>query len=320
MLITLVNICNFTMLLSAHQATNKDGKAVLLTVNKESPLTHYMVCTANRLKIDEQSITNGDNQITFQLREQISDDTWETHEISLPAVMNGAKASLSLDRVNVVLSAESKPNLVFDNAFSFMATMAEIIGAPDAISDFLKLKCLYVGQTELRTDYIRLQGHEKVQQALAEAVHYEPHREVFVKLLSFQDPFCNALSIPEVASELRVDWLPGGELLNNLPKAQLANLIEGALINYFKPILNVKLKHNFPSSRHSSYGYFYEREVRSVVVELHEEYRAYVTCSEIAPPRKIFFIEYKLNKDASGAFIQNNSIQDLDRIVLGRKA
>lgn len=319
MLVTYGNVCSYTMLLSAHQASSVIGKSALLQANQEQPLTHYMICTCNRLKIDSSSIQSGADHISFSLKEQTGDESWQSYEFSMPAIIDGEKASLGVNGATVVLSGESGSNLSFDNAFVFMASIVDLLDPPVDLSKFLRLKCVYVGQTEPRQDYIRLHGHEKVQQALAEIVHHEPHKEAFIKLLGFQPAFCNAFFIAGITNELRTDWIPNGGLLENVPPEQRSNIIEGALINYFKPHLNVKLKHNFPCSTHTSYSYFYERDFRSVIVELHEDYRPYVTYSDEAPPRKIFFIEYKISADDNGAFIHDNSVQDLDHRVLGRE-
>ena len=274
-----------------------------------------MICESDRLRIEEGSITKKKDSIAFNLLQQRTEFDWESHEVEIPSNINGHDCNILLDGPVVKMTNQHGAVEWFDNTFLFLDFLASCIGAPDALSEVLKLTVKYIGQTEISNNYIRFKGHEKLNSISNDIISIRPHREVWVKILSFQPPFFKMMTIPGIDSPYRDDWYPGGGLLENLPRQEWKTIVEGALIKYFEPELNKHYKHNFPSDRHSTYSYFYDRDFRSVVVELHEEYRHYVTGNETAPYTKIKMIEFALSSDDSGAFLHDNSVQDLDELI-----
>ncbi len=319
MLLTICNICHFVLLSTPRNLESAVGRRRLIEENNRRSLSHYMICESDRLRIQPNSVINTDMKICFTVKQQVSEFDWIDHEFEMPATINGEIIEMSLDGPVVSLVTIDGRKTWFDNTFLFLEMLASEIGASNSLAEILKLTVMYVGQTDVTETYVRFDGHEKLNATFGEVVDKRPHREVWVKMLSFQAPFTIMQSLPEIDSPFRNDWHPGGGLLENMPPEQLKNAIEGVLIKYFQPPLNVQLKKNFPSDRHTSYKYFYEKNIRSVVVELHEEWRSYVTGNQETPYTKIKVIEYPLANDDSGIFLNDNSKQSLDELILKTK-
>lgn len=316
MLLTICNVSNFILLSTPRNIENLEGRQRLIEENRLHPLSHYMICESDRLRVRADSVVNSDSKICFTVKQQVNEFEWLDHQIEMPAVIEGRRFEMVVEGPVVSLLTADGRKTWFDNTFLFLEMLASEIGASDSLAEILKLTVMYIGQTEISDTYVRFDGHEKLNAVFGEVVDKRPHREVWVKMLSFKPPFTNMLSLPEIDSPFRGDWLPGGGLLENLPPVQLKNAVEGVLIKYFQPILNVQLKKNFPSDRHTSYKYFYEQHIRSIVVELHEEWRSYITGNHEAPYTKTKIIEYALSKDDVGTFLHDNSKQDFDEFIL----
>lgn len=315
MLLTIGTICDYILLSTPRNLERREGRERLIEENKGHPFSHYMICESDRLRIDPESIVHDHEKISFTLKQQISEFKWQDHQIEMPAVLSGTAIHMSVEGPNISITAPGHDALTFDSTFLFLEMLASGIGASDSIAEVLKLTVMYVGQTEITDSYIRFDGHEKLNSVYGDVVAVRPHREVWVKLLSFQNPFTTMLSVPEIESSFRKDWLPGGGLLENLPADQMTNAIEGVLIKYFQPELNVQLKKNFPSDRHTSYKYFYENNIRSIFVELHEEFRSYVTGNKTTPYTRVTMIEFALSSDDKGPYLHDNSRQYVDAML-----
>lgn len=315
MLLTINNIYNFTLLCTPAGLETKEGREILLNTNKENPLSHYMLCESDRLRIFPTSIQNNREKIKFVVMRQINEYEWLDHEVSMPAMLEGRLCKLSTDNGSVILTSECGRKVTYFNTFLFLEMLASAIGASEALTEILRLSVMYIGKTEIKENYIRFDGHEKLMSSLAQVVERKPHREIWIKMLSFQPPRINMLVLPGIESNVRHDWLPGGGLIEAMPQEELVNIIEVTLIKYFQPEYNVRLKINFPSDRHVSYNYFYNKSIRSIMVELHEEFRCYITGNASTPYTKIKMIEYALSRDDQGAFINDNNRQDLDSFI-----
>lgn len=316
MLLSLCNVCNFVSLITPRNIEQAKSREIILQANNSHPFTHYMICESDRLRIKEGSFIKKDGRISFLVLQQKTEFDWESYEVSVPSKINGVDFDISLDGPIVKMTSQHGAIEWFDNTFLFLEILASSIGASESLSEVLQLTVKYVGQTEISSDYIRFDGHEKLNSISNDIIALRPHREVWVKMLSFQRPFFKIMTIPEIDSNYRNDWLPGGGLLENLPHNEWKTIVEGALIKYFQPELNKHYKHSFPSDRHSSYKYFYDQSFRSVVVELQEEFRSYVTGNETAPYTKIKMIEFALSADDKGAFLHDNAKQNLDNLVI----
>jgi hypothetical protein len=319
MLLTICNVCDFILLSTPRNLESSEGRKQLIETNSSRPLTHYLICESDRLRVAADSVNNSDLTIAFKVKQQISEFEWAEHDVEMPSEIEGRKHKIRVDGPVIFLIASDDQETWFANTFLFLEFLGSTLGTSDAIAELLKLTVMYVGQTEITDAYVRFDGHEKLNKVFSEVVDLRSNREVWIKLLSFQPPITNAISLPQIESPYRSDWLPGGGLFENLPADQLKNAIEGVLIKYFQPILNIQLKKNFPSDRHTSYRYFYQHNIRSLVVELHEEFNSYVTGNSTVPYTKIKLIEFALSADGAGIFLHDNATQDLDELVLKKK-
>ncbi|WP_186173046.1 hypothetical protein [Burkholderia gladioli] len=315
MLLSLCNVCNFIALIPPGNIQADAGRSTLRAINESKPLTHYMICESNRIRVKPGSIKNDGETISFSILEQVNEFDWDDHWVQMPANFYGLSFSVEVKGPMVSLVFENGRVEQFHNTFLLLQFLVEHLGPVRELDELLKLTVKYIGQTEISEKYIRFDGHEKLNSVLNDIVHSRPHREAWVKLLSFQPPFITMLSVPEIDSPYRRDWLPGGGLIEGLPEKSWKTVVEGALIKYFSPEFNVHYKENFPSNRHTSYQYLYGKSIRSVVVELHEEYMAFVTGSDTRPYTKIKIIEYALAASDTGPYLHNNDIQDLDDAV-----
>jgi hypothetical protein len=313
MLITICNLCNYILLATPGSLENKEVREKIIFENENHPLTHYMLCESDRLRVPADTIVNTDQTIAFKVKQQVSEFDWISHDFFMPSEIDNEKYKMRVDGPVIYLVNSDGCEARFENTFLFLDVFTSKLGTLDSLAEILKLTVMYVGKTEITSKYIRFDGHEKLNSVFSEVVEKRPNREVWIKMLSFHRPFTNMLLVPEIDSPFRHDWLSGGGLLKNLPEEQLKSAIEGVLIKYFQPPLNKQLKKNFPSDRHASYSYFYEHTVRSIVVELHEEWRSYVTGSNVTPYNKIKLIEYALCADDIGIFLHDNATQDLDK-------
>jgi len=315
MLLSLCNVCNFITLIPPENIQSDTGRSTLRKVNESKPLTHYMICESNRLRIKPDSIKDEGESVSFALLEQVNEFDWHDHWVQIPANLYGYRFLVKNDGPIVSLVFENGRIEQFHNAFLFLQFLAQNLGPARELNELLRLTVKYIGQTEITEKYIRFDGHEKIGSVSNEIIHSRPHREIWVKMLSFQPPFITMISTPEIDSPYRKDWLPGGGLLEGLPEKSWKTAVEGALIKYFSPEFNVHYKENFPSDRHISYQYLYDKSIRSIAVELHEEYMAFVTGSDTRPYTKIKMIEYALSKNDKGLYLNNNDVQDLDDAI-----
>jgi hypothetical protein len=299
LLLTLGNLSNHCALVTPSDIDNKENMEKILGFNKEHQLTHYMVCECNRLRIKPENITHKEDHIRFTVFEQINEFDWKPHEFSMPLFNGTSKMNMNVEGANVILTNQHGKKEWFVNTFIFLEFISRSLGLTEQLNHILKLNIQYIGQTELDEKYCRFKGHEKVVKASSDIIAKKPHKESWLYLLSFNDPFFNVMYIPEVNSSERHDWVPGGGLLEDMPAKQWKTIVEATMINYFKPELNVHYKDNFPSERHDGYKYFYDKNIRSIFVELRAEYMPYVIGNENAGYTHCRIIEYLLSKDDS---------------------
>lgn len=315
MLLTLGNLSNHCALVTPSDIEDKENMEKILKFNEEYPLTHYMVCECNRLRIKPESIIHKKDHITFTVSEQINEFNWKSHEYGIPLFNGDSKITMSVEGANITLTNQHGQKEWFVNTFIFLEFLCRSFGVTEELNHILRLNIQYIGQTELDEKYVRFKGHEKIVRASSDIIAKKPHKESWLYLLAFNEPFFNLMSIPGINSPERYDWLPGGGLLESMPAKQWKTIVEATMINYFKPKLNVHYKDNFPSDRHEGYKYFYEKDIRSIFVELRAEYMPYVIGNENTPYTHCRIIEYLLSKDDSGVFIHDNSKQNLDKLI-----
>ena len=313
MLVSIGNVCNFT----CHSTPSNLEDPIILEINKKHRFTHYFVCQTNRLRIKPETIKVSEEHIEFIICEQVNEFDWEENEFVMSRIVNGIKCNLKVEGKSITLYDSSGREEYFDNVFLFLNMVGSDSGWHQKVEKFLRLEVKYIGKTELTEKYIRFKGHEKIDKVKNEIIENRPNKEIIVKLLSFQKPFVNAMMIPEIQSDdSRSDWHPGGGLIENMPFEDWKSSVEGALIKYFQPEFNVHYKDNYPSNRHKSYRYFYDNNVRSIIVEVYEDYMAHITGNESVPYKRIRVIQYALNSDDSGIHLTDNNNQIPDMLFM----
>lgn len=312
MQVSVGNVCNFVLLASPNNLLSQE----VIDINETNPFTHYLVCETNRLRIKPELIQHNENEITFSVFMQLNEFDWKKYDFTMPRVRDGIELYLKTEGNFVELNNSNGASHKFSNTFLFLERIANFTDNKDTINALLQLDVQYIGKTEISKTYLRFKGHEKISKVANEIIDNKPHKEILVKLLSFQKPFTQMMVAPEFPFvNVRDDWMPGGGLLENMPHDHWVASVEGALIKYFQPKYNIHFKDNYPSERHSSYGYFYENNVRTVFIELHEEYMSYKTGNSKVPYTKVRMIQYALRSDDEGAYLHDNNDQNFDYIV-----
>lgn len=311
--VSIRTVCNFVISVPPSRLKSKE----ILEINKTYPFSHYMICTLNRLRIKPNSIITNGMLTNFIILEQINEYEWKEHAFSFLGIINNKKITIQSTGKEVNLIHENGQVEYFENIFLFLIKISYKNNEIHTfIEKFLLLNIEYIGQTEISKGYLRFKTHEKKNDITDEIIESYPHKEVIVKLMSFPKPFTSAISDLNAKNDnFRMDWLPGGSLLEKIPIDNLKTLIEGTLIKYFMPKHNIHYKNNFPSITHTGYKYFYEKDIRSVSVELHEENMAYKSGNENVPYTRTRLIEYSLCNDNNEIYLHNNEEQNGDELI-----
>jgi hypothetical protein len=272
--------CGFTVFGSYHNFVSKDGKLTVNKTNKDRPLTHYMLCQTNRLIFSEQYTTQENpGQVTILFKEQVSPTTFESHELTLPTTLAGKNLAVYVNSIDSNILVWSDDN---DNAISY-PTFFEALSAIVApfqydethfITRLLNLEVLYVGQTEITNKYLRIDGHEKFAKAADDVIRMRPHKEIFVKLLNFDDPTWIVLE-DEDNGECKLKKIKTLAKTHDHPV--WITLFEASLIHHLQPYLNVHFKKYFPSTKHKGYKNLLNIGVNSANVVIDETKRSYCT-------------------------------------------
>lgn len=252
---------------------SRDGKSYIKKQNNVTPFTHYMICKAKRLSLISAVV---DGAVQINLRRHVPGFQFEEQSITLHSQINGRHiASVEGDYPEIKVTLDDASTWCFANLFEFLAQSVVTHEDSDFVQDLLDLEVIYVGKTEIKGNYIRIDGHEKYAKAADAVSKNEPENELFIKLLHF-DP-------PDFIVE--GEEAPEGELQENLrkaigkiPRGQWISLVEAALIYELQPALNIHYRKFFPDKTHSSYSFFLKaKKLDGVRVEVNENLRAYST-------------------------------------------
>lgn len=141
----------------------------------------------------------------------------------------------------------------------------------------LESEILYIGQSfgsfGDRTAQDRLLAHSTLQQIQSDFLFNEPIGDLAISLLEFTPnlltTFDGVSKDYEMSNE--EDTTHMMKVLGSEPcvlHSQMINVIEAALINYFKPEYNAKYKDNFPRIEHLGYKHYYDLDYNSIQVEI----------------------------------------------------
>jgi len=141
------------------------------------------------------------------------------------------------------------------------------------------LEVLYIGQSFGKGGELsardRLLKHPTLQKILSEYQVDKPAREIMVILMGFDHNllFSCAPSSQATESGSECDDAHTGEIFSNLPEeAQIVNVVEAAMINYFKPPYNTKFTSEFPKPKDKSYRYYYDLDFNAISIEFQLEF------------------------------------------------
>lgn len=120
----------------------------------------------------------------------------------------------------------------------------------------------------------RLRSHQTLQGIHAEALARSPDTDVWLLLISFEDPYILTEIDPTVPT-LRSDE-EDNEHIDKVMETQISlqqqvNLTEAMLIRYFDPPYNIMFRNSFPIPAHRTYRECYDLDFHSVGVELGTE-------------------------------------------------
>ncbi len=242
------------------------------TANIE-PAHIYLVCRRPKISLAPDSLAFTDDEVTGSFRIWDGADTTEvpfrtrnhlgTTDVTVQADYPGTRFT--------ILDATGDP-LLTGNAATLMTTFGP------TFSDHLKLEVLYAGQSfgfeGSRTAQDRLRSHETLQGILAEALARSPDLDVWLVLISFEDPYIVASIDPKAETTASDDEDNAHiEQVADTPISlqQEVNLTEAMLIRYFDPPYNTMFRDSFPNPAHLSYSECYELDFHSVGIELDTE-------------------------------------------------
>lgn len=143
-------------------------------------------------------------------------------------------------------------------------------------SSLHNLEVLYIGRaygdSGSRTVFQRLKSHSKLQKIYAD--HQGSSDDIWITIWRFSPNgiiYMPAFSSDETLSNFvkdLSDFHRYGKSYINLSSKQDINVTEAALIRYFKPKYNEKLKNLFPVKSHSEYSECYDLKLDFICVEL----------------------------------------------------
>ncbi len=285
----LVYICNTITFASYADLTSKDGKKYLVAQNGKTPFTHYAICKVRRLVfIGMERLPDGRLKVEFRRALPLLESEIK-HIVITPRLGIATIEEISGCYPDIRVKLSTGDSLPFASLFEFLCHVQA--SAQDDIGDLLDMEVVYVGQTEISSRYIRLDGHETYCKAADEISKKEPECELFIKILHFETP--NIIVIENVGyGEDEKKMLR--ERLNKAPLKHWVTLIEAAMINYMQPKYNVHYKNKFPSWEHIGYKYFFDGSFDKLKIIVNEDMRLYSTRHPDGNCKKSTEIEFNL--------------------------
>lgn len=184
----------------------------------------------------------------------------------------------------------------------------------DLVDSLLKLKIEYIGQSYgdgNRNALDRLKNHKTFQKILSEIPYYHPDLEVFVSLVSFQEPrlitIMDGRGVDTYDKKLEFKRLRN-IVDNPLSKRKQINLIEAGLIRYFQPTFNTNLKQKFPSVKQQMLSKLSDLDISGLVVEFFESELGFRIYTDTIRPAYAHFARYDLTTNENRTSFFNRSI------------
>ncbi len=171
----------------------------------------------------------------------------------------------------------------------------------ELVNNLSNLKVEYIGQSYSngnRNALERLRTHATFQKLLAKLQYERPDLEVFISMMSFQDP--RLLANIDGRKDITYNEEYEGKRLRNIIKQPLKpnesiNLIEAGLIRYFKPIFNERLKNNFPSVRQKMLSKLSNLDISGLIIEIPNSELDFRLYTDSISPQFMHFAQYDLS-------------------------
>lgn len=185
----------------------------------------------------------------------------------------------------------------------------------DNLKDELsKLKVEYIGQaygSSARSAFDRLQSHSTFQKILADIPYKNPDLEVFVSLISFQEPrlitYMDGRGVKSF-NEQRESKRLRNIIDKPLSKKEEVNLIEAGLIRYFQPSYNINLKNTFPSVKQQMLLKLSNIDITGLIIEFYESDLGFQIYSNSVNPQANHFAKYDLSTRSDRTSFFNRSL------------
>ena len=182
------------------------------------------------------------------------------------------------------------------------------------VDALLNLKVEYIGQAfgnGSRNSLDRLKSHSTFQKILSEISYYNPNLEVFVSMVSFQEP--RLITIMDGrgvdAYDKKIEFRRLRSIMDNpLSKKEQINLIEAGLIRYFQPTFNTNFKHKYPSVKQQMLSKLSDLDISGLVVEFFESELGFRIYTDTIRPAYAHFARYDLTTNENRTSFFNRSI------------
>lgn len=254
-------VCKETAFAYRSDLVSKDGQT-FLKKNKEN-FRHYMFCKAPRIIFECFDSSKNKIKVKIQRNHTQFDEIFVGISEEFLGLKIHAISCLYPD-IHVALADGSV--ICFASMFEFLC---HVLVKP---RNLLTLTVLYIGQTEIKDDYVRLDGHTTYGAISDELSKREPQSELFVKLFKFDTPALELKGKDFCPLDLQKCVI---SIAGAMPSEELVNLTEAAMIRAFSPDFNVHYKNNFPLREHTSYTHIFKTPIDEVEILIDERFRKY---------------------------------------------
>ncbi len=239
----------------------------------------YMVIKVPKIIFVHDSIKIDKKYIDFKIR--ITDDR-PVNEIDFKLTNN-----LKQQELEVVLSS-NKDDIEIKDELGNYALKANSFMLLINNGYIMDCEVVYIGRSFRnegeRTVYDRLKSHSTLQRIYAEK---EDDKNIFLSAWNYDRNTIGSLAPIESDNQKSIDIFMKQLKLNERPelitKKQEINFTEAALIRYFQPKYNDKMKYRFPSRTHIEYSDLFKENVDYISVEIDTK-RLYIRLySDVVP-------------------------------------
>lgn len=253
----------------------------------------YFICSRPKITIDMKNIKQTENSLSGNFIVHRGDNQYSyPFSMSFP---ENFKVKLICDYPYTEYKLFVNDHIFSEGLVSNQATLIN-----DDIQNEVPLEVIYIGQSfphNGRTIKDRLLNHSTLQKIYAENNKETPDNDIYIIIATFEDVILGAIdgkSKVETTEKQNDD-----HTIMVLEKAseeeqQRTNIIEAALIKYFRPKYNLKFIDKFPDKKHNSYKSYYELDINRVLFEINTEVIKAKIKSAIVAPEWTHFADFPL--------------------------